>query len=113
MSIELTPAAVGHIKKSLGQRGGGIGIRVSVRKSGCSGHAYTVDYADAAQGGDHRIEVDGVSVLVDEESLPLLDGMRIDYRREGLNAAFRFDNPNVVASCGCGESVTFKQFDPA
>lgn len=106
MAVTLSPAAQDHVRKALAQRGHGIGLRFGVRKAGCSGWAYQVDYADEAKAGDLRFEEAGLSVLVDADSLPLVDGTRIDYARQGLNAAFRFDNPNVKDACGCGESFT-------
>ena len=106
MAVTLTPSAQEHLRKTLSQRGRGIGLRFGVRKAGCSGWAYQVDYADEVRAGDLRFESDGIAVLVDPESLPFVDGTCIDYRRQGLNATFQFDNPNVKDSCGCGESFT-------
>ena len=108
MAIALTRSAADHIRAALEKRGTGIGIRFSIRKSGCSGFAYHVEYADDSRAGDVRYDSEGVAVLVDPESVAALDGTTIDYRREGLNAAFKFDNPNVADACGCGESVSFK-----
>ena len=106
MPISLTPTAAEHIRKSLLQRGKGVGLRFGVRKAGCSGWAYQIDYADEAKPNDLQFESDGVTVLVDPESLPFIEGTQIDYRRQGLNATFHFENPNVKDSCGCGESFT-------
>ena len=106
MAVTLSTAAAEHIRKSLSQRGRGVGLRFGVRKAGCSGWAYQIDYADEAREGELRFEADGVAVFVDPESLPFVDGTRIDYQRQGLNATFRFENPNVKDSCGCGESFT-------
>ena len=104
MAITLSSAAAEHIRKQLAQRGHGIGLRFGVRKSGCSGWAYQIDYADDVGADELSFVSDGVTVCVDPQSLPLVDGTCIDYRRQGLNAAFHFDNPQVKDSCGCGES---------
>ncbi len=104
MTIQLTPSAIRHIQASLAKRGKGIGLRLGVRTSGCSGLAYKIEYADEIQPEDVRFESGGVTVIVDKKSLPYLDGTQLDYRREGLNEGFRFENPNVKSQCGCGES---------
>lgn len=106
MAVTLTPVAAEHVRKSLTQRGAGVGLRFGVRKAGCSGWAYQIDYADAPKADDIQFDANGVAVFVDPESLPFVDGTCIDYRRQGLNATFQFDNPNVKDSCGCGESFT-------
>lgn len=106
MAITLTAAAVRQIKQALDKRGHGMGLRLGVKNSGCSGLAYVVDYADAPDPEDVRFETDGVVVLVRQDQLQFLQGTQIDYRREGLNASFKFDNPNVKDRCGCGESFT-------
>jgi iron-sulfur cluster assembly protein len=108
VAIVLTPSAAQHIRSALDKRGTGIGIRFGIRKSGCSGFAYQVEYADDQRDHEDRYDTDGVAVLVDREHVAALDGTTIDYRREGLNASFKFDNPNVADACGCGESVAFK-----
>lgn len=104
MTIALTEAAAARVRQQLAQRGKGIGLRVGIRKSGCSGFAYTMDYADEIGDTDEVVEAHGVKVVVDRKSLPYLDGSTLDFRREGLNQMFRFDNPNVTDECGCGES---------
>ena len=106
MAVSLTPPAAEHVRKALAQRGRGVGLRFGVRKAGCSGWAYQIDYADEARDGELRFEADGIAVFVDPDSLPFVDGTRIDYRRQGLNASFQFENPNVKDACGCGESFT-------
>lgn len=106
MTLTVTERAARQIDKQLARRGSGIGLRLGVKKAGCSGYAYVVDYADAVSPEDAVFEQHGVKVVVAPEALPYLDGIEIDYRREGLNEAFRFSNPNVKASCGCGESFT-------
>ena len=104
--IKITPAAAQRIREQLDQRGHGLGLRVGVKSSGCSGYAYVLDYADEKREQDTVIEAHGVSVLIDPDSLPLLDGLTLDFRREGLNALFKFDNPNAQELCGCGESFS-------
>ena len=104
MSITLTESAAKHVAGFLSRRGKGLGLRVGVRTSGCSGLAYKLEYADEFRGEDVRFESHGVTVVVDPKSLPYLDGMELDFTREGLNEGFRFNNPNVKDSCGCGES---------
>ncbi|MDR2710966.1 MAG: iron-sulfur cluster assembly protein IscA [Burkholderiales bacterium] len=106
MTIELTPSAVKHIQTSLTKRGKGIGLRLGVRTSGCSGLAYKIEYADEMQPEDVSFERDGVTVVIDKKSLPYLDGTRLDYQREGLNEGFKFENPNIKSQCGCGESFS-------
>jgi iron-sulfur cluster assembly protein len=105
MAIELTESAARHVESMLARRGAGMGLRVGTRKSGCSGFAYEVDYADAVQEGDVVFESHGVKVVVSAASLPHLEGMEIDFVRTNvLNQGFEFRNPNVKNMCGCGES---------
>jgi iron-sulfur cluster assembly protein len=104
MAITLTESAARHVAAHLAKRGKGVGLRLGVRRSGCSGFAYDVEYADEVRPGDAEFESHGVRILVDLKSLPMLEGTELDYTRDGLNAAFRFTNPNVRDSCGCGES---------
>lgn len=104
MSIQLTERAARQVAKQLAKRGQGIGLRIGVRKSGCSGYAYALDYADEAGSDDEVFEQHGVKVLVRSQDLPMLDGLELDFTREGINEAFRFHNPNVKGTCGCGES---------
>lgn len=104
MSISVTAAAAAQIRKALRGRGHGIGLRLAVKTSGCSGYAYALEFADAAVEQDLCFESEGVTLLVDAASLPLLDGTELDWTREGLNEGFRFHNPNARAACGCGES---------
>lgn len=104
MSITLTENAAKHVQNFLTNRGKGVGLRVGVRTSGCSGMAYKLEFADAAEGEDMQFVSNGVTVLVDPQSLPYIDGMELDYTREGLNEGFKFNNPNVKDACGCGES---------
>ena len=102
--ITLTEAAAQHVSKFLAKRGKGIGLRLGVKTTGCSGLAYKLEYVDEIRPEDLRFESNGVTVVVDPKSLPYLDGTQLDFAREGLNEGFRFNNPNVKDSCGCGES---------
>jgi iron-sulfur cluster assembly protein len=104
MTITLTEQAANQVRKQLAKRGHGLGLRLGVRKSGCSGFAYVVDYADEVRPGDQIFKAHEVSVFIDEDSLPFLEGLRLDYVRQGINESFHFENPNVKESCGCGES---------
>jgi iron-sulfur cluster assembly protein len=104
MAITLTEAAASRIKAFLEQRGKGVGLRLGVKTTGCSGMAYVIEYADDIEEGDTVFEDHGVKVLVNPKSLVYLDGTELDYAREGLNEGFRFNNPNVKDMCGCGES---------
>ncbi len=104
MSVSLTPTAAERVRVFLSNRGRGIGLRLGVKKTGCSGFAYVVNYADEVGAGDVVFEGQGVKVIVDAESLRYVDGTEIDFVREGLNEAFKFRNPNVRGECGCGES---------
>ncbi len=106
MTIQLTVRAADHIRDALTRHGSGMGLRLGVRTSGCSGFMYTVDYADAVGDDDTLVEQHGVSVVIDRKSLPFLEGMEVDFVREGLNEHFSFRNPNVTAECGCGESFS-------
>jgi iron-sulfur cluster assembly protein len=104
MAITLTPTAAKHVASHLAKRGRGIGLRVGVRTSGCSGMAYKLEYADDRKADDLAFQSEGVTVFVDPKSLPYIDGMELDFAREGLNEGFKFNNPNVKNECGCGES---------
>jgi iron-sulfur cluster assembly protein len=106
MSISLTSAAADRVKNFLGRRGHGVGLRLGIKKTGCSGFAYVVNYADEIGSNDLVFEDQGVKVIVDRESLGFIDGTQIDFVKQGLNEAFRFRNPNVKGECGCGESFT-------
>ncbi|MGR8981649.1 MAG: HesB/IscA family protein [Gammaproteobacteria bacterium] len=106
MSVTLTEKAARQIKKQLEKRGKGIGLKLGVKKSGCSGYAYALEYADGFDQNDAVFEDFGVKVIVQESDLPFVDGIELDYAREGINEAFKFNNPNVKATCGCGESFS-------
>jgi iron-sulfur cluster assembly protein len=101
---ELTTAAADRIQKFIASRGHGLGLKLGVRKTGCSGFAYVVNYADEASPEDVVFEEHGVKVFVDPGSLQLIDGTTVDFVKQGLNEAFRFQNPNIKGECGCGES---------
>lgn len=104
MAISLTESAAKQIKKQLEKRGKGAGLKLGVKKSGCSGYAYTIDYADEIGEADVVFEQYGVKVITTQVDLAVIDGIELDYRREGINEAFKFNNPNITATCGCGES---------
>jgi iron-sulfur cluster assembly protein len=106
MAISLTESAARRVRSRLLDRGRGLGLRLGVKASGCSGFSYVVDYADEVRPDDLVFESEGIRVYVDPASLERIDGTRIDLVRQGLNESFRFENPNVRAECGCGESFT-------
>ncbi len=106
MAISLTEAAAGQILSHLRARGRGLGLRLGVKTTGCSGMAYVLEFADSVEEGDQVFEDKGVKVVVSPKSLAYLDGTELDYGREGLNEGFRFTNPNEKARCGCGESFS-------
>lgn len=103
MAITLTENAARHVQAFLVKRAS-VGLRLAVKTSGCSGMAYALEFADAAEQDDLRFESHGVTLLIDPKSLPYLDGTELDFVREGLNEGFKFNNPNVKNQCGCGES---------
>ncbi len=104
MPITLTEKAAKHVQKSLSSRGKGLGLRLGVKTSGCSGMSYVMEFADEMQPEDQLFESQGVKIIVDTKSLLYIDGTELDFVREGLNEGFQFNNPNVKDSCGCGES---------
>jgi iron-sulfur cluster assembly protein len=106
MAISLTESAADRVRTFLASRGRGLGLRLGVRKTGCSGFAYVVNYADDTRPDDLVFEDHGVKVFVDPESLNLVNGTVVDFVRQGLNEAFKFSNPNVKGECGCGESFS-------
>lgn len=106
MTITVTDSATKQIERQLVKRGSGVGLRLGVKKSGCSGFAYTIDYADSINEDDRVFDQGSVKVVIAVGDLPFLDGIEIDFRREGISEAFKFNNPNVQASCGCGESFS-------
>jgi iron-sulfur cluster assembly protein len=104
MSVTMTQSAATHVQSFLTKRGKGVGLRLGVRTTGCSGMAYKLEYADDIGTEDNVFEAYGVKLLIDPKSLPYLEGTELDYTREGLNEGFKFNNPNVKDECGCGES---------
>jgi iron-sulfur cluster assembly protein len=104
MAITLTENAADRVRSYLDKRGGGLGLRLGIKQTGCSGYAYVVDYADEVDDKDVIFESGGVSVVVDKQSLEYIDGTQIDFVKEGLNEAFKFKNPKAAGECGCGES---------
>lgn len=104
MAITMTEAAARHVQKTLSKRGKGVGLRLAVKTSGCSGLSYALEFADELGAEDVAFESHGMQLLVDQKSLPFLDGTQLDFVREGLNEGFKFNNPNSKAECGCGES---------
>jgi iron-sulfur cluster assembly protein len=104
MAITMTEAAALHVANFLTKRGKGIGIRLGVKTSGCSGMAYKLEFADTADPEDQVFDTQGLKIIVDPRSLPYIDGTELDYTREGLNEGFKFNNPNIKDQCGCGES---------
>jgi iron-sulfur cluster assembly protein len=106
MAISLTQSAAERIRSRIASRGRGLGLRLGIKASGCSGYSYVVDYADEVRPDDLVFDTSGVKVYVDPASLAAIDGTRIDLVRQGLNESFRFENPNSSGECGCGESFT-------
>ncbi|MEN8106426.1 MAG: iron-sulfur cluster assembly protein IscA [Pseudomonadota bacterium] len=104
MAITLTEAAASRVKAFLDKRGKGVGLRLGIKTTGCSGMAYVIEYADEIEAGDTVFEDHGVKILINPKSLVYLDGTELDYAKEGLNEGFQFNNPNVKDLCGCGES---------
>jgi iron-sulfur cluster assembly protein len=104
MAVSLTKSATERVRAYLAKRGRGIGLRVGVKRTGCSGWAYLVDYADDLRDDDIVFDSDEVKVIVDKKSLELIDGTEVDFVKEGINEAFKFRNPKSKSECGCGES---------
>jgi len=109
VSIQLTENAAKRIQQQLKERGRGAGLRVGIKASGCSGYAYLLDFADQAGPDEVAFESHGSKVFVARDTLPMLDGLVVDFRREGLNEVFKFENPNAEALCGCGESFSVQK----
>jgi iron-sulfur cluster assembly protein len=106
MPISLTLSAVERVQNYLEKRGHGLGLRVGVRKTGCSGYAYTIGYADSIDPDDVVFDGQGIKVIVDSNSLEFIDGTEVDFVKQGINEAFKFRNPNIKGECGCGESFS-------
>jgi iron-sulfur cluster assembly protein len=106
MSIQMTDAAAERVRSFLQNRGKGIGLRLGIKTTGCSGLAYVLEFVDDLNPDDEVFEVNGVNVIVDGKSIVYLDGVELDFAKEGLNEGFKFNNPNAKGECGCGESFT-------
>lgn len=106
MSIQMTDAAAERVKSFMQNRGKGIGLRLGIKTTGCSGLAYVLEFVDEMNADDQMFEVNGVNVIVDGKSIVYLDGVELDFAKEGLNEGFKFNNPNAKGECGCGESFT-------
>ena len=106
MAVTLTDAAANRVKTFLTNRGKGLGLRVGIKTTGCSGWAYVLEFVDELSEGDEVFEHQGVKVIIDAKSLVYIDGTELDYTKEGLNEGFKFSNPNQKDECGCGESFT-------
>jgi iron-sulfur cluster assembly protein len=109
MAITLTENAAKHIRNQLAKRGKGLGLRLGIKRVGCSGLAYTMDIADTVDANDALFESHDAKVIVALDALQYLDGTQVDFRRQGLSEVFKFDNPNVAAECGCGESFSVEK----
>ncbi len=106
MAVSMTEAAANHVSRFLQNRGKGLGIRVGVKTTGCSGMGYVLEFVDEAQADDQVFDCRGVKVVVDPKSLAYIDGTELDFVKEGLNEGFQFKNPNAASECGCGESFS-------
>ena len=106
MAISMTAAAADRVKAFLTNRGKGVGLRVGIKTTGCSGMAYVLEFVDELNEDDSTFDIDGVNLIVDAKSLDFIDGTQLDFQKEGLNEGFKFNNPNVKGECGCGESFT-------
>ena len=106
MTISLTNSAADRVRSYLEKRGSGVGLRLGVTETGCSGYSYIINYADEIEDSDVVFEDKGVTVVVQPDALALIDGTEVDFVKNGLNEAFSFRNPNISGECGCGESFT-------
>ncbi|MCG9696384.1 iron-sulfur cluster assembly protein IscA [Shewanella sp. Isolate11] len=106
MAITMTPAAADRVRSFLASRGKGIGLRLGLKTSGCSGMAYILEFVDDLNADDEVYEIDGVKIIIDAKSFIYLQGIELDFVKEGLNEGFQFNNPNAKGECGCGESFT-------
>ena len=106
MAISLTDSAADRVRTYLDKRGSGVGLRLGVTQTGCSGYSYVINYADEIDDSDVVFEDKGITVVVQPDALPLIDGTEVDFVKNGLNEAFSFRNPNISGECGCGESFT-------
>lgn len=106
MAISITETAAKHVAEQLADRGHGLGIRVGVKTTGCSGMAYVLEFVDSLDVGDQVFEEQGVKIIVDPKSLVYIDGTEMDFVKQGVNEGFEFRNPNAKGECGCGESFS-------
>ncbi|MDG2155833.1 MAG: iron-sulfur cluster assembly accessory protein [Gammaproteobacteria bacterium] len=106
MAITLTESAAERVRNCLAERGSGVGLRLGITKTGCSGFAYVVNYADSIEPEDTVFDDGGVAIIVDQSALEMIDGTEIDFVKQGLNEAFKFRNPKSTGECGCGESFS-------
>jgi iron-sulfur cluster assembly protein len=106
MAITMTPAAADRVRSFLANRGQSLGLRLGLRTSGCSGMAYVLEFVDSLNDDDELYTIDGVNVIIDAKSFIYLQGIELDFVKEGLNEGFEFNNPNAKGECGCGESFT-------
>lgn len=106
MAINLTEVAAQRVKSFMQSRGKGLGLRIGIKTTGCSGMAYVLEFVDDLEGDDQVFESQGVKLIIDPKSLIYLDGTEVDFAKEGLNEGFQFKNPNAKDECGCGESFT-------
>jgi iron-sulfur cluster assembly protein len=104
MSVTLTPSAAERVKSFMVNRGKGLGLRLGIKTTGCSGLAYVLEFVDDLNEDDEMFSIDGVNIIIDAKSLVYLDGIQLDFTKEGLNEGFKFTNPNAKGECGCGES---------
>jgi len=104
MSVTMTPAASERVKSFMVNRGKGVGLRLGIKTTGCSGLAYVLEFVDDLNEDDHAFSIDDVKIIIDTKSLVYLDGIELDFIKEGLNEGFKFTNPNAKGECGCGES---------
>ncbi|MGS0676934.1 iron-sulfur cluster assembly protein IscA [Shewanella sp. 0m-4] len=106
MAISITPAAAERVRSFLTSRGKGLGLRLGLKTSGCSGMAYVLEFVDDLNDDDELYDIDGVKIIIDAKSFIYLQGIELDFVKEGLNEGFQFNNPNAKGECGCGESFT-------
>ena len=104
MSVTMTPAASDRIKSFIENRGKGLGLRLGIKTTGCSGLAYVLEFVDDLNNDDSMFSINDVNIIIDGKSLVYLDGIELDFVKEGLNEGFKFTNPNAKGACGCGES---------
>jgi iron-sulfur cluster assembly protein len=111
-TIKLTDRAATHVKTFLSKNSEGVGLRLAVKSTGCSGYQYVVNVAKDTEETDVVSQSQGITIVMDNQSFPFLEGTELDYVREGLIEGFRFNNPNVENTCGCGESFSIKESSP-